>query len=204
MNKSVLASIKPKFCELIASGEKTVEIRKNRPKIDVPFKCYIYCTNISPILLGRPPINTSFTKCDKIQKSDIDYYNKPYVWNGKVIGEFVCDDIKWNSALDLWIAEEAKTTLQGTCLTKEDVYKYLGVKSGTRRYNKKYEFYALHISDLKIYDEPKELGEFIKYNRTEEDCYFQHLTVPNSCQECKKCSLTRPPQSWCYVEELEV
>lgn len=42
--KSVLISIRPKWCELISSGEKTVELRKTRPKLDVPFKCYIYCT----------------------------------------------------------------------------------------------------------------------------------------------------------------
>ena len=45
--KSVLISIKPKYCELIASGKKTVEIRKTRPKIEPPFKCYIYCTKPS-------------------------------------------------------------------------------------------------------------------------------------------------------------
>ena len=44
--KSVLISIKPKWCELIANGKKTVEVRKSRPKIETPFKCYIYCTKI--------------------------------------------------------------------------------------------------------------------------------------------------------------
>ena len=42
--KSVLISIKPKWCELIASGKKTVEVRKTRPKIETPFKVYIYET----------------------------------------------------------------------------------------------------------------------------------------------------------------
>lgn len=42
--KSVLISIKPKWCELIANGKKTLEVRKTRPKLEVPFKCYIYCT----------------------------------------------------------------------------------------------------------------------------------------------------------------
>lgn len=44
MDKSVLISIRPKWCELIASGEKTIEVRKTRPKLETPFKCYIYCT----------------------------------------------------------------------------------------------------------------------------------------------------------------
>ena len=41
--KSVLISIRPQWCEKIASGEKTIEVRKTAPK-KVPFKCYIYMT----------------------------------------------------------------------------------------------------------------------------------------------------------------
>ena len=42
-NKAVLISIKPKWCELIADGEKTIKVRKTKPKLKPPFKCYIYC-----------------------------------------------------------------------------------------------------------------------------------------------------------------
>ena len=42
--KSVLISIRPKWCALIASGKKTIEVRKTYPKLPTPFKCYIYCT----------------------------------------------------------------------------------------------------------------------------------------------------------------
>ena len=44
MSKAVLISIRPKWVEKIASGEKTIEVRKTRPKLDTPFRCYIYCT----------------------------------------------------------------------------------------------------------------------------------------------------------------
>lgn len=44
MSKAVLISIRPKWCELIANGTKTVEVRKSRPKLETPIKCYIYCT----------------------------------------------------------------------------------------------------------------------------------------------------------------
>ena len=44
MSKAVMLSIRPKWCEKIASGEKTIEVRKTRPKLDTPFKVYIYCT----------------------------------------------------------------------------------------------------------------------------------------------------------------
>lgn len=68
MSKSVMLSIRPKWCEKIASGEKTIEVRKTKPKLDTPFKCYIYCTQ-SGVALGA--------------------WGK----HGKVIGEFTCDRI---------------------------------------------------------------------------------------------------------------
>ena len=44
MNKSVITSVSPQECELIASGKQTMLVRKTRPKIETPFKCYIYMT----------------------------------------------------------------------------------------------------------------------------------------------------------------
>lgn len=48
---AVLISIRPKWCEKIISGEKTIEVRKTRPKMDTPFKCYMYCTKPEEKLL---------------------------------------------------------------------------------------------------------------------------------------------------------
>ena len=44
MSKSVMISIRPKWCEKIVNGEKTIEVRKTRPKLNTPFRVYIYCT----------------------------------------------------------------------------------------------------------------------------------------------------------------
>lgn len=44
MNKAVMISIKPQYCELIAAGMKTIEVRKSKPQIQLPIKCYIYMT----------------------------------------------------------------------------------------------------------------------------------------------------------------
>lgn len=52
-------------------------------------------------------------------------------------------------------------------------------------YGKGKTLYGWHISDLKIYDKPRELSEFYK---------------PCSCSEKK--SITRAPQSWQYIEDL--
>jgi predicted transcriptional regulator len=157
--KSVLISIQPKWIKKIASGEKTIEVRKSRPKLEVPFKCYIYCTK------GNPKFEQSaFTE---------------EISNGKVIGEFVCDRI----------AGEGETIRGNTCLTVEELQNYSNGK----------DLYFWHITDLKIYDKPKELGEFwtIKCTNKRNGCMGCEVK-PN----CIK-TITRPPQSWCYVEEVE-
>lgn len=189
--KAVLISIQPKWCELIASGKKTVELRKSKPKIDELFKCYIYCTNSN---------GTLHSAYDGL------HYHKSYIGkndssciNGKVIGEFVCRTIDFHSIRDIVVKEDAECTLIGTCLGKVDVLRYIGYPSGTDIYAKPYMFYGWHISDLVIYDEPKELID------------FHHACKQPSETDCSRCldegktncwSLIRPPQSWCYVEEL--
>lgn len=50
--KDVLISIKPSWCLYIAIGAKTVELRKNRPRLKTPFKVYIYCTKSSKKAAG--------------------------------------------------------------------------------------------------------------------------------------------------------
>lgn len=199
---SVLASILPEYCALIASGQKTVEVRKTRPKIDTPFKVYIYCTKPKKFFKISSSMYSSeeyLHLCDgKVSMGDgFDLYNKEYkTLNGKVIGEFVCDKI-----FDICIEISKPDDLQGysfpcTGLTDKEIMQYLGNgKTG----------YGWHISDLIIYDKPKELSEFRKggalsyddwlygmYNGTSESTYEKYL-LPFA--------LTRPPQSWCYVEK---
>lgn len=163
MSKAVMLSIRPKWCEKIASGEKTIEVRKTRPKLDTPFKCYIYCTQ-SGVALGA--------------------WGK----HGKVIGEFTCDRIYWLAPLN----HAPEDMEQQACLTREEIVRYLkGVG------------YGWHISDLKIYDKPRELREFRKSNR---DCFYADLGLAKrDCPDCKNsgCFLERPPQSWCYVEAMK-
>lgn len=161
MSKAIMLSIRPKWCEKIASGEKTIEVRKTRPKLDTPFKVYIYCAQ-SGVALGA--------------------WGK----HGKVIGEFTCDRIYWLAPLN----HAPEDVEQQACLTREEIVRYLkGAGCGW------------HISDLKIYDKPRELREFKKSNR---DCFYADLGLAKrDCPDCKNsgCFLERPPQSWCYVED---
>jgi predicted transcriptional regulator len=153
--KSVLISIQPKWCELIALGKKTVEVRKTRPKIEAPFKVYIYCTNWK----------------------DNTYWKNHYKDKlGKVIGEFVCDEI-----FALWSGYSGNNG--DDCLTFNGRESYLGFdKDGSNKMG-----YGWHISNLVIYDKPRELSEFRKPKMP------TGLRYEND-------AITRPPQSWCYVE----
>ena len=182
--KSVLVSIKPKWCELIASGKKTVEVRKTKPKLETPFKVYIYETKS----LYKP------NGCNHLFKGE-----------GKVIGEFVCDKIDEirvvdtelmryvtvNDKADMFISEE-------TCLSVDALYDYLWPQKG----------YGWHISNLVIYDKPRELSGFSSY--TKDNC---PANLNGVCLDCKRSDvilcenldcphkrITRSPQSWLYVE----
>ncbi len=199
--KAVLISIQPKWCELIASGKKTIEVRKTRPKLETPFKCYIYCT-----LSGSNEIAKDLKKW---------YSEKWYEKKGKVIGEFVCDSIRKGGA-DNFIQAYYHNNPDETCLTDQELVLYATIGKS---------LYFWHISDLKIYDKPKELGEFCVRNNHPNCDQCAHIPVGmhpqefvwhnDFCGECSRLSyksmwathfrkrLARPPQSWCYVEELK-
>lgn len=183
--KSVLISIQPKWCELIASGKKTIEVRKTRPKIETPFKCYIYCTKQNN---DRIP-SRNFWKMDK------SGFN--WLANGKVIGEFVCNEVDFfDSEISEWAYSVAPPgsimpmhefkaynfcTEEG-CLSADYVITYFG--------DAEWKAYFWHISNLVIYDKPKELDTFC--SGTAKGFFSK-----------KGSGMKRPPQSYCYVESLE-
>lgn len=157
--KSVLISIRPRWCAKIANGNKTIEVRKTRPKLGTPFKVYIYCT--LPGTKDPRQILELHGADGKICKA-----------NGKVMGEFVCDKIYELTPIN----HAPDDTEQQACLTREEIVRYLkGVG------------YGWHISDLKIYEQPRKLDEFAGI-RTMKNGFELRL-------------LDRPPQSWCYVAE---
>ena len=179
MNRAILMSIKPEWTGLIFAGTKTVEIRKNKPNIKPPFKVYIYCT--AP--------NTK-NPCKLLEIHDSN--GKIHKGNGKVVGEFVCDSIypigyTIDGFADIIDVKE-------TCLSPSDFVKY----------GKGKPLYGWHISNLKIYDSPKEIGEFRR--ECLEDLYCESCALySNYAEKCENEALylKRPPQSWCYVEEVE-
>lgn len=185
--KAILMSIKHKWCELIFSGDKTIEVRKTAPKLKPPYKAYAY---------------------ESIGQGE---------GAGAVVGEFVCDekhDIQFTGA-SYTINNDMSLTnsiARQSCLQFDDMFSYLGAKGGA----------ALHIVKPKRYDTPKELSEFSRYGYKKiEHAGSGYIFCDNTpCRYCEPgeviaglyrppvcrkggCKITRPPQSWIYVEEIE-
>ena len=178
--KAVLVSIKPKWCLFISELIKTIEVRKTKPNLETPFKCYIYCTKAkSHYSVGH--IGLSDDELYRLNDGQIKYGNSIELMlnnnctvnnflNGKVIGEFVCDYIETfgDDVIHSFSNEEYSRwndfDLNRACIHPQDFEEYA---------NDSLLLYGWHISELIIYDKPKELSEF---------------------------GLSRAPQSWCHVE----
>lgn len=178
--KAVLISIQPKWCELIANGKKTVEVRKTKPKLETPFKCYIYQTRKTWVY---------------------DIYSRIADWQGKVIGEFVCDRIRCEKEVADGLVDIVFEIT--SCINARDLFEYANGNV----------LYSWHISDLVIYDKPKELREFTTFCNSYFDgdkCDGCKYFINGDCYEYDEsdcgCNglkpITKPPQSWCYVERL--
>jgi predicted transcriptional regulator len=171
-----MLSIRPKWCEKIASGKKTIEVRKTKTKLETPFKAYIYCT--MPDTRDPHNILELHGADGKIRKA-----------NGKVIGEFTCDRIYELAPLNHAPDDVEKQA----CLTREEIVDYL---KGTG--------YGWHIVDLRIYDQPRELTEFRRACPNSwycESCVM-HWENNGTCGN-ERLQIKRAPQSWCYVEAMD-
>lgn len=189
MSKAVLISIQPRWCENIAAFSKSLEVRKTKPNIQPPFKCYIYQTRRK----------WQYKILERL--SFFAWVNTLLEGQRKVIGEFTCDYVKTILADDFIVREDAFRAIDGSCLTIQEVKDYAGWKKGKPVWDCK-PIYGWHISNLVIYDKPKPLSEFKPWNRI---CKYSDLglAIPK-CQDCHDCKVERPPQSWCYVEEKEI
>ncbi len=216
MIKSVLLSIRPEWCKKILSGEKTVEVRRTCPVHGTPFKVYIYCT-----LAGSDSLFMDVLNRDAAAWNRGGWPEK----KGRVIGEFTCKKItglthvgetgSWEPASLYVMApgsyyKPADELLEAACMSRETAEKYLKGRDGC----------GWHISDLKIYDKPLPLSNFIpncRYLEDEAGCraYREHgCSCPDQRYDlnpdgsvnmaiCQR-SVKRPPQSWCYVEEKDI
>ena len=171
--KAILISIQsPHACNIL-NLIKLWEIRKKFPKDYVGW-VYIYCTKNGYLHLE----NNGKWSYSRNQKYT-------YVRTGKVIARFWCDKV-----VDFWNLDNIM--LAETCLSKEELGDYLGFNKG----------YAIHITNLEIFDKPKELSEFYKvgYGECAKPQGSLREQIIENYNNVLKYQLTRAPQSWCYIE----
>ncbi len=150
--KAVMFSINKPHTDNIKKLLKGSELRTRPPKIDEPYKAYIYET---------------------LRNGGC----------GKVIGEFTAfNEFKYRMCMGV-----PKHLVLSSCLSVEEIWAY------TNKGEK--DLTEISISDLIIYDKPKELSEFTKVKKIMSACEID-------CVNCGFCKIKRPPQSWCYVEEV--
>ena len=169
---------------------------KNQTEAGHAFKCYIYCTQGKRLAFMQNQTGTNLIACMDVTAA---IPVGGVIGNGKVIGEFTCDRIDEyddDTIFSFRHEDYARWNdfgLDRACMHPEDFQNYADGKW----------LYGWHISDLKIYDKPRELRDFKKINR---DCFYADLGLAKrDCPDCKNsgCFLERPPQSWCYVEAMQ-
>jgi len=211
--RSILLSIKPKYVADILNGRKTIEIRKQCPKCDLPIDVYIYCTkdnkqHLYPVLLLD---NSNQVSKKEYREAKID--NRSNYLNGKVVAKCDCKNVeeiklhcltKYNSyGLPSVVCEYTTKTLthaklkEQSCLSSADLEDYFA-----NALVEKHSIIgtAIHIENLVIFDKPKELSEFYllkECKKCKTQCSCFNKGIP--CME----TLTKAPQSYCFVESEE-
>lgn len=186
--KSILISIKPKWVAKILNGEKTIEVRKTCPEMFKNLKpyegcsidVYIYCTKKERLV---------YQEYD--EQLEID--NKHYAYGDIELSGYVVAKFTLNKVVKYPYVSDKYDELIGSCLSEKELIDYSTIKyeNGVRFVK---TIYAWHIDNLIIFDEPKELSEFVK-------CDDKHIRIGNCFIGFGGIPrLTKAPQSWCYVE----
>lgn len=216
MTKSILLSIRPEWVAKILNGEKTIEIRRKFPKNYVGW-VYVYCTKNAPYLYydWNTDVYSTTTLndlkngwsrvCNGANRIRAYQDDGKILTNGHILARFWCDKVEEINSTNLTSFEKK------SCVDRVSMLKYF------RPYlvwNNKFEIllsefgylalgYAIPITQLEIFDRPKELREF-------------HTSVKKEPPEkmlCSKCGkpmeyyeykyLHKPPQNYCYIDEEE-
>lgn len=186
--RKVLASLKPYYYYLVGEGIKKIEVRKGMPKAS---------DWDNEVLFYMSKDEKSFAK---IPKGFQEKYRKHF---GKVGMQFICDkvfllhpytydsgsaDLEHRKFIQTFEGSTKENEIfAATCLTQDEMFDYIGAGN----YG-----YGWHISDLKIYDKPRELREFRSPLKRYRNASGEWVVGGLS-------KLKRAPQSWQYVEEVE-
>lgn len=215
----ILASIKPYYYYLIAEKKKKIEVRKTALK-NLPQDIAFYMSKDEKSFAKIPKefqekYRKHFGKvglaivCDKIEDfycASVSYSKENNLGYGQFVDNGVYKVNGWHEGIvfernDRYIETMLNNDdLKEMCLSAQELFDYIGVGK---------HLYTWHISDLKIYDKPKELSEFYTIDESGSDCCVAcvYHETPLDEMPCRTCTserryLYRPPQSWQYVEEL--
>ena len=191
--KAIMISIKPKWCALIMNGEKTIEVRKNKALASAIQKLidengyadiYAYCSKNEYLYRTNKGYFASKKPLAVGKGTD---YTFAYSDEGKVVFKFRCykirSIIKRYIPKDSFIYSSSGCLLsQDSCLSYEELDNCLKAKIGETK------GYAIHISDLEIFDKPKWLID------------FKTKVYPNKKDSLITKTITKAPQNFCYVE----
>lgn len=229
---AVLISIHPQWCEKIFSGEKTIEIRKTKPNLSTPFKCYVYETKGRMTLKEKAPAPWDGDEM-------VNFYI--HEGSGKIIGEFICDKIdiyemegftrrenvyQAITRIEVEDGDELQYTEAANDMSPEELSKSRIIKESRVKFDDIgkyacgavfgfYKFYGWHISNYKKYTTPKELHEFRaecpewskgRFTEKCEKCENYYVDYRDCCSICLtdgELEITGAPQSWRYVIDVE-
>lgn len=185
--KAILMSIRPEWCEKIFNGEKTIEVRKTAPTtiirlFEPPFTVYVYQTKHKGKSIVSEVLNSVYG-------------------GGKVIGSFVCykiEKIDFRAQCASTLSERwtFNRIAKQACLLPSEMGRYLSGDNG----------YGWHVAKPKLFDKPKDITEFAIFGKCADECCEYDFCARGIAEDrvtytCfKRTFLTRPPQSWCYVE----
>lgn len=204
--KSIMLSIRPEWCWEIIARRKSVELRKKAPMYGVekhgmlPYKCYIYCTS------GGQTLYRSHADGEirLYHKAAHEAFRHHTVMNGTVIGEFLCKRV------DRYAVCGTDQMSLGYRLVDKRFYIWpipyaeIGMSEDElEAYGGGKELRGLHISELKVYDQPRELEEFRR--ACENDLYCESCAMYSEHEDAcgnEALRIRRPPQSWCYVKRF--
>ena len=206
--RAMILVLSPKeSCDLL-NGNLSVLARKKFPSDYVGW-VYIYCTKSQYEELWWYDGTEDFRLYKKGIANEED--TGWHLQNGKVVARFWCDKVEelertvygyYKTNTITWSKIEDKI-----CLRNKDLDIYFKAENHFGKVG-----YAIHITNLEIFDKPKEISKFEKLGsylnptikcpkKDKGKCNLGISPFTNQWCGCEKAKLTRAPRSgWCYID----
>lgn len=202
--KAIMKTLKPKTCANIMNLIQSILVTKNKREVAAIQKLinekgyaeiYVYCTMAKHIKDYLHIENEKY-----VLGVPKDYGLKGKDINGKVLFKFRCYKVEQIKAIN----NQFNFSLSDACISREELLKYINdtVYENDITFGwdwvDLYDSYIIHISDLKTFSRPKDVGEFSRYH-DKKDGHSPCFTCKRFGTGCTSCSLTEAPKGWCYV-----